>query len=214
MRLDPKPLSWAALQPDWHQGAPVPAQCLLGLDTETTGLSGGVGTRVFMLGLTRLETHGWTTRQLLLTKPGATAAMHERLCELIPAGATLVTYNGKRFDLPLLNNAAVLSGKRDPLPAMPHWDLLYPVRRRYRKLWPNCRLLTLEQQLLGYFRSDDLPGSEAPAAWRRYLQSGETTPLLRVLEHNREDLVTLVEAVLRLCEIPEASTRSSYPSQS
>lgn len=190
----------ADFAPDWHTEKAVPAACVLGLDTETTGLSGGVGTQVFMLGLVRWEAAGWTTRQLLLTKPSATLAMHSRMLELLPENATLLTYNGKRFDLPLLSAAAVLNGRSDALSQLAHWDLLYPVRRRYRKLWPNCRLATLEHELLGYHRSHDLPGSEAPAAWRGYLQNGHSAPLLGTLEHNREDLISLIEALIRLCE--------------
>ena len=76
-----------------------------------------------------------------------------------------------------------------------HLDLLHPVRRRYRNAWPNCRLATVEARLLGTPRTDDLPGSEAPAAWRRFLVSGDTHDLRRVLTHNARDLVSLAHVL-------------------
>ena len=70
---------------------------------------------------------------------------------------------------------------------------------QYRHIWPNCRLITVEERLLGHTRVDDLPGSEAPAAWRSFLSSGATGLLRRVLDHNARDLVSLVQVLGRLC---------------
>jgi uncharacterized protein YprB with RNaseH-like and TPR domain len=68
---------------------------------------------------------------------------------------------------------------------------LYPTRRRYRGRWENCRLATIERRALGIVREDDLPGSEAPAAWLGYLRGGSAHNLRRVADHNRQDLVSL-----------------------
>jgi uncharacterized protein YprB with RNaseH-like and TPR domain len=86
----------------------------------------------------------------------------------------------------------------NPLTGLRHLDLLFPVRRRFRGVWENCRLATVERQWLGVLREDDLPGSEAPRAWLDYLRGGSARNLRRVLAHNDQDLRSLDALLLRL----------------
>ena len=79
-----------------------------------------------------------------------------------------------------------------------HVDLLYPTRRLYRGVYENCRLATIERRVLGIVREDDLPGSEAPGAWLGYLRGGSAQLLRRVVQHNRQDVVTLATLALHL----------------
>ena len=168
------------------------------LDTETTGLAGGTGTIPFVVALAQWQDRLLRVRQLVLTRPGAELAMLRELGEWLGPGDALVSYNGRCFDAPLLATRFRLHGLRDPLAGLAHRDLLHEVRRRHRRDWSDCRLVTAERQLLGVAREDDLPGSEAPAAWRSYLASGDALPLSRVLSHNRQDLVSLARLADRL----------------
>ncbi|HEY2624003.1 MAG TPA: ribonuclease H-like domain-containing protein, partial [Dyella sp.] len=61
----------------------------------------------------------------------------------------------------------------------------------WRGVWENCRLATVERQLLQVVREDDLPGAEAPAAWLGFLRGGSAAPLHRVAQHNSQDLRSL-----------------------
>src|SRR5690606_15144124 len=79
----------------------------------------------------------------------------------------------------------------DPLHGLAHVDLLFPARRRWRGRWENCRLATIEREALGVVRDDDLPGSQAPAAWLQFLRGGSSALLKRVAAHNHQDVVTL-----------------------
>jgi uncharacterized protein len=79
----------------------------------------------------------------------------------------------------------------NPLLGLAHVDLLYPTRRRYRGVYENCRLATIEREVLRVVREDDLPGSEAPAAWLSFLRGGSAQMLRRVLTHNHQDVVSL-----------------------
>ncbi len=162
------------------------------IDTETTGLSSGVGNLAFMVGLARWQGgQRIVLRQYVLAGFAAEQAMLEQVAEWVGEGATLVSYNGKCFDLPLLD--ARCRAQRLPvhLSGLGHLDLLYTVRRAFRGAWPDCRLQTAEQRLLGVHRVDDLPGAEAPLAWRDWLGRGATGRLRGVLAHNRQDLVSL-----------------------
>ena len=93
-----------------------------------------------------------------------------------------------------------LARQRNPLAGLAHADLLFPVRRRFRGVWENCRLATVEKNWLRVLREDDLPGSEAPRAWLDYLRGGSARDLRRVLQHNDRDLVSLGELCLKLAE--------------
>ncbi len=164
------------------------------LDTETTGLSGGSGTLAFLVGLAVVEADAITLTQFLLTRFAAEAALLAATGEGLSQKDRLVSYNGKSFDLPLLTTRFRMQGMNSPFDALPHLDLLHPVRRLFGSQWPDCRLTSLERRLLGFSRTDDLPGSEAPAAWFNFIRDGHGDMLARVVDHNRQDIVSLAVA--------------------
>ena len=164
---------------------------LLAFDTETTGLAGGTGTRAFMIGAADFVDGALRIRQLCITTLGAERAMLKTFSTWLRPETVLVSYNGRSYDRPLLTTRYRLARLRDPLIELRHVDLLHPVRRRYRGVWANCKLATVERELLGVLREDDLPGSEAPAAWLNYLRGGSADKLRRVGLHNAQDLRSL-----------------------
>lgn len=167
-------------------------------DTETTGLAGGTGTRAFQIGVADFTGRGFRIRQLTITKLGAEPAMLRAFGEWLSPDAVLVSYNGRSYDAPLLATRFRLARLPSPLPGLIHLDLLHPTRRRYRGVWENCRLATVERELLGVVREDDLPGSEAPRAWLDYLRGGDAVNLRRVAAHNAQDLRSLALLLMRL----------------
>lgn len=177
-----------------------PARCLF-FDTETTGLSGGTGTRAFMIGAAHWADGRLHVRQLLISRLGAEAAMLETFASWLRPDTLLVSYNGKSYDAPLLKTRYRLARKREPLSALQHLDLLYPSRRRYKGVYENCRLATIERQVLRIVREDDLPGSQAPAAWLHYIRGGSARNLRRVGEHNHQDVVSLAQLLLHLATL-------------
>ncbi len=177
---------------------PIRCSQLVFLDTETTGLAGGTGTKAFIVGVAMLTPPQIRIRQWLLTRMAAEGALLQSVAEALPSNPVLVTYNGKSYDLPLLRTRYRMNRLPEPFGDAQHLDLLHPVRRRYRNVWPNCRLTTAETRLLGTVRVGDLPGSEAPAAWRRFLATGESDGVRRVLLHNAQDLTSLARVLFAL----------------
>lgn len=178
--------------------AEVASRHLLHFDTETTGLAGGTGTRAFMIGAADWHQGRFRIRQLTITSMAAELAMLRTFAEWITEDTVLVSYNGKSYDAPLLATRYRLARLKNPLAGLAHIDLLHPVRRHWKHQWENCRLATAERQLLGVVREDDLPGSEAPAAWLTYLRGGSAKNLRRVAEHNAQDLKSLAGVLLRM----------------
>lgn len=164
---------------------------LLHFDTETTGLAGGTGTRAFMIGAADWYEDRLRVRQLYITALSAETAMLKTFATWIGRDTVLVSYNGKSYDAPLLATRYRLARLANPLAGLRHVDLLHPMRRRYRLDWENCKMQTAERRLLSIVREDDLPGSEAPRAWLTYLRGGASTNLVRVAEHNLQDVRSL-----------------------
>ena len=176
---------------------------LLFFDTETTGLAGGTGTRAFMIGAADFHHHpehgdGLRVRQLLIATMAAEADMLRAFAGWLSPSTVLASYNGRCYDAPLLRTRYRLARQPDPLRDLPHVDLLFPSRRRWRGRWENCRLATIEREALGVLRDDDLPGSQAPAAWLQYLRGGSSLLLGRVAAHNHQDVVTLALLMTKL----------------
>jgi hypothetical protein len=178
----------------------VDPHALLFFDTETTGLAGGTGTRAFMVGAADWHDGALRVRQLTIATLAAEDAMLRTFAGWLRPGTVLSSYNGRCFDAPLLKTRYRLARQPCPVAPLDHVDLLFPTRRRYRGVWENCRLATVERELLRIVREDDLPGAEAPAAWLAYLRGGSARNLRRVLAHNRQDVITLSRLLLRLAQ--------------
>ncbi|MES9969797.1 MAG: ribonuclease H-like domain-containing protein [Candidatus Thiodiazotropha sp.] len=167
-------------------------------DTETTGLSGGSGTLAFLFGFATVEQECLQLTQFLITRFAGEAAMLEAIDKVLSVEDRLVSYNGKRYDLPLMKTRYRMCNRPTLLDQLPHLDLLHPTRRLFRSAWPDCRLMTLEQRLLGLERQNDMPGSAAPQAWFDFIKTGATARLARVVEHNTQDILSLAMAHVAL----------------
>ena len=160
-------------------------------ETETTGLAGGTGTVVFMVGLAWFDGSDLLLRQYLMSGFDGERGLLKAVTEDLDQAGLLVSFNGKSFDVTQLETRYRLASLPSPLRRPEHLDLLFHVRRMFARSWPNCRLSTVEPMLLGFQRHNDLPGSMAPTAWLDWLRMGRTHMLSEVAEHNRWDLISL-----------------------
>ena len=188
---DARLLSLLALDPSL-QG--VSMERALYIDTETTGLSGGAGTVAFLVGIARFGAEGLVVEQLLVRQLGEEAPMLELLRERMEEADVLVSFNGKAFDLPLLRTRFVLSRIEPPTPK-PHLDLLHVARRLHKPRGIDCRLVSLEDRILGFVRHDDCPSGEVSGRYLHFLRTGDARSLLGVIEHNAWDVVTMAALV-------------------
>jgi len=162
-------------------------------DTETTGLSTGAGTVVFLAGLGHVEGDQLVVRQLLLPDYPHEAALLRLTCQELAELPRVVTYNGRGFDLPLLITRLTVHRLFRELAALPelHDDLLPVARRLYRRPLGGARLADVEFGVLGVIRNSDCPGSEVPSRYFGYLRGGSPDLLTDVLDHNLQDIVSL-----------------------
>ena len=161
------------------------------LDTETTGLAGGTGTYVFLIGLASVDDTTFTVEQLLLRRLSAEGQLLALLRERLAGARHLVTFNGRRFDWPLLEARFVLTRLR-PLAFDLHTDLIYPARRLWHRVLGTHRLSALEADVLGAPRKGDIAGWDIPRTYIEYLRSADRNALEPILAHNRSDLLALI----------------------
>lgn len=164
------------------------------IDTETTGLAGGAGTLVFLVGIGSFVEQGFRLRQYFLRDPSEEGAMLFSLRGDLEGADCFVTFNGRAFDIPLLEMRYVLGLRsRWELTKHPQIDLLPISRRLWRRELPNCTLSTIEREVLGVRRThEDIPGAQIPSMYLDFLHTGDGSQMSRVLYHNALDVLSLV----------------------
>ncbi len=200
---------------------------LLFVDLETTGLAGGAGTYAFLVGCAYFEPHGFRTRQYFLPGYQHERTLLDAVDGLVRQSAGLVSYNGKSFDVPVLETRFQFNRLTPPFDGMAHVDMLHIARRFWRAAppslgaWPDsdtCRLTTIERMLFGVRRVGDVPGGEIPGRYFNFMRTGQAEPLLPVFEHNRLDLLSLAaitaRALVALRDAPDGcrNARESFAS--
>jgi hypothetical protein len=182
---------------------------MLFLDVETTGLAGGAGTYAFLIGCGWFDEATFRVRQLFLSSYAAERLLLEAVAAHARDAGVLVTFNGKSFDLPLIETRFVLHRLEPPFAAAAHVDMLHPARSLWRPdetglpAGTSCRLGTLEETLLGHVRDDDVGGFEIPSRYFHYVRSGDARPLCAVFEHNRLDILALAMLAARAAQLLE-----------
>jgi len=160
------------------------------LDLETTGLATAAGTVAFLVGLGFWDGTRMSVRQLLLPDHADEQAFLDALEDALPADSWLVTYNGRTFDWPLLTARFRLHRRAAPAHAG-HLDLLPVARQLWKHRTGNARLATIEDVVCAVVRDSDLPGALIPERYFGYLRSRRGELLRDVVEHNRQDIVSL-----------------------
>jgi uncharacterized protein YprB with RNaseH-like and TPR domain len=161
------------------------------LDTETTGLAGGTGTYAFLIGVGSIDEQGFRLRQFFMRDYGEEPSQLARLDEYLRPFDVLITYNGKTYDQPLLETRYRMSRARHPFDRLEHLDLLFGARRLWKLRLESCRLVELENQILGVERHGDLPGEMIPYYYFDYLRTRQAMRLVPIFHHNAIDILSL-----------------------
>ncbi len=185
------------------------------IDLETTGLSGGTGVIPFLIGLGYYHDGKFYVSQYFLGEPAEEENMIKEFCTFVKEMdfRSVVTYNGKAFDVPMLETRFILHRQPFFLSELPHLDFLFSARNLWGHKYENCRLFNLALQVLKTGRDEDIPSSEIPYRYFQYIQTGNYEMIEPVLYHNQEDILSLLGVVIAganiLSEDPESCTADS-----
>jgi uncharacterized protein len=172
------------------------------IDTETTGLGLGAGIYTFMVGIGRFEGEHFRLAQFFLREPGEETAQLAAIEEFLAPCEAWVSFNGKAFDIPLLNNRYIINAWPIPLKNAPHIDLLHLARRLWKARLPSRTLGDLEVRILGATRSQqDVPGWMVADLYFDYLHTRDARPLLGVFYHNEMDVVSLAALLAHMADL-------------
>jgi len=170
------------------------------LDVETTGLAGGTGTVAFLVGLGYIKGEVLHVDQCFLRDFDDEPAMLDYTQDVLKHGDTIVSYNGKSFDVPLLRTRFIQNRLRPATERLRQLDLLHASRRLWKARLADCSLRNVEEGILGFRRHGDIPSEEIPEIWLEYLRTRDARKLDRVFYHHRMDVVSLVALTSRLSQ--------------
>ena len=208
----PKEISGASLEMMQGQSYPdCKREDFCFLDTETTGLSHGAGTVAFLVGVGYFEEDAFVVRQYLMRDYDEEAFVLSRVSEDIARSKLLCTFNGQTFDLPLLEVRYTMQRMREQYVHRPHVDLLPASRRVWKLRLRRCNLTALEEAVLGIAREDDLPGALVPERYFNFLKTKDFSLLEDILDHNRQDIISLAHILDRLLRLHDAPLLAEAP---
>lgn len=173
-----------------------PKESIRIIDVETLGFQ---PSPLFLVGIATPNSQGLETRQLLARNLEEEPAVLEECVKELSAAKAIISFNGRSFDVPYLQGRVGYYGLSQPS-IKAHIDLLHFSRRYWRKQISNCKLGTLEKEILRINRNEDLPSALVPRFYRRYLNTQNPGPLVPIINHNRTDLSSLVAIFNRLCD--------------
>jgi uncharacterized protein len=167
-------------------------------DTETTGLGGGTGNTIFLLGQASLQGSKIKLKQHILPHPGAEIPLYKSFLEGIDY-STMVTYNGKAFDWPQVKTRHTLLREHVPkLPPFGHFDLYHAARRMWKHKLERIKLAAVEKDVLGIKRKDDIPGFLAPMIYFDFIERKDPEGMLGIIKHNEIDILSLISLYTHL----------------
>lgn len=167
-------------------------------DTETTGLGGGTGTTIFLLGYARVLSSKVIVKQFFLPSPSSEVALYHYFLKDVDY-TTLVTYNGKSFDWPQVKTRHTLIRNHVPkLPKFGHFDLLHASRRLWKNEFPSLKLSIVEKDILNISRESDTPGFMAPMIYFQYLEDLNPEGVFGIMRHNETDILTLISLYIHI----------------
>jgi uncharacterized protein YprB with RNaseH-like and TPR domain len=187
------------------------AERLLFLDLETTGLGVGAGNVPFMVGLAFIEGSSFVVEQALIRHPAEERAMLFDLKDKLVRFPYMVTYNGRTFDWPVLAGRYIMNGFGRLQYEPKHLDFLHPSRSIWRNTLTSCKLSHVEEERLGIKRSEDVPGSLAPAIYFQFLADGNPAPLEGVFRHNEWDMLALACLAVRFGSLLDGRLGKDIP---
>ncbi|MBN1501746.1 MAG: ribonuclease H-like domain-containing protein [Spirochaetes bacterium] len=183
---------------------------LLFFDLETTSLSTGSGNYPFLSGIGYIDGDDFITEQLFMENYSDEPAILNYLLDFFNNAKAVVAFNGKTFDIPLIKTRYKINRIPGFPVKIPVIDLIIPGRRIFKKVWENCALQTFEKQIIGFERTDDIPGWQIPQAFFEFQKEGILEPIGRIIDHNKYDIISMYVLMFIFSKIFKSVENGNY----
>ena len=157
------------------------------MDIETKGLS---NVPIILIGVAEIKGNRIVASQYFLRDYAEEPSIIEAYLSHLDEDSVHVTFNGKSFDVPFIKNRCIYNRIEHNLD-LPHLDLMYFAKNLWSDELPNCKLQTIEKELFGIEREEDVPGQYIPGYYDTYLEKGNVGPVVPIIEHNAQDIISL-----------------------
>ena len=157
------------------------------MDIETKGLS---NVPIILIGVAEIKGNNIVSSQYFLRDYSEEASIIDAYLSHLDEDSVHVTFNGKTFDVPFIKNRCRYNRIEANLD-LAHLDLMYFAKNLWGEELPNCQLQTIEKELFGIERVGDVPGQYIPGYWDTYLQKDNIGPVVPIIEHNAQDVISL-----------------------
>lgn len=181
------------------------AEELLFFDLETTGLAGGSGVYPFLIGFGFIENSNFILRQYFLPEFDREIFVFRDLADRFSTKNTLVTFNGKSYDYPLLKSRFILNRFVNIFEKFAHLDLIHPARRLWKSSIIDCSLGNIEKTIFHFSRHLDIDGYMIPESYFRFIQTGTTEYINRIISHNQQDIISMFNILIYLANAENKS---------
>lgn len=167
------------------------------MDIETLGLK---NCPIILIGIAEIKNSNIISTQYLLRDKDEEVAVLEGYLSHLDEYSVHVTFNGKFFDVPFIENRLNYYGMNSKRLTLPHYDLLYYARYLWKDKLPNCKLQTIEKNIFGLDREGDVPGKYVPEFYETYLREDNIGPIVPIVNHNKQDIVSLADFIMKMYE--------------
>lgn len=157
------------------------------MDIETKGLS---NVPIILIGVAEIKGNKIIASQYFLRDYTEEPSIIEAYLSHLDENSVHVTFNGKSFDVPFIKNRC-LYNRVDANLDLPHLDLMYFAKNLWSDKLPNCQLQTIEKEIFGITRDEDVPGRYIPEYYDTYLSQDNIGPVVPIIEHNCQDIISL-----------------------
>ena len=166
------------------------------MDIETKGLS---NVPIILIGVAEIKGSNIIASQYFLRDYTEEPNIIEAYLSHLDEDSVHVTFNGKSFDVPFIKNRCLYAGIKADLD-LPHLDLMYFAKNLWKDTLPNCQLQTIEQEIFGIEREGDVPGQYIPGYYDTYLMEKNIGPVVPIIEHNCQDIISLAYFLEKMYE--------------
>lgn len=164
------------------------------IDIETLGLS---SRPLILIGSAHIFDHQIHVHQYFVRSIPEEKAVLEGFMQDLSDRSVLFSFNGDSFDIPYIQERLYYYGLKRKI-NHPDYDILLFSRRKWKGNLPNCKLQTIEKHILGIGRENDVPGALVPEFYEEYLRTGNIGPIVPIIQHNRQDIITLARIYFQL----------------
>ena len=166
------------------------------MDIETKGLS---NVPIILIGVAEIKNDKIIASQYFLRDYTDESNILEAYLSHLDEDSVHVTFNGKSFDVPFIKNRCIYNRVEANLD-LPHLDLMYFAKNLWSEKLPDCKLQTIEREIFGINRVDDVPGQYIPDYYDTYLSQNNIGPVVPIIEHNCQDIISLASFLEKMYE--------------